>query len=153
MHQVQPVRRSAFAAVVLVACCVLFPARPPAFATETSTSVDLQAFRDLARAMAASECVDDQQLFVVDGTLVVHSFSGRCSDAGYGVTLFGSTPAHVLCRAGQTIGGQVEHCDTDSALVLFRTILRHLPHEGSEALTIPGHSIEAIRWRPWWQFW
>ncbi len=150
MHHAKSMIRSNVVTEVLGASIVLSLTPPPAIAIEP---VDLEAFRDHARERAGSPCVEQQQLFVVDGTFVVHSFAGRCVDASYGVTLFGRTPDDVLCRAGQTIAGHVERCEVDTVVALFHAIVTHLTREQAESITIPGHSVNVIRWRPWWRFW
>ena len=124
----------------------------PALASASDgASVDLKAFRELARTTRRSGCVDEQALYLIDRAYVVYWFQGSCLDAGGGIRLYGTNPDQLICSAQQTIAGSAQRCSSESDLPLFRAVLEHILGEPSD--TLPGHSIEHVRWRPWWRFW
>jgi len=132
----------------IVACfgCIL-GAGPVRAADHGSSSVDLEAFRELARTNDRSECVDEQALYLVDREYVVHLTRGSCPDAGGGISLFSSTPDQLLCSAHQTIAGPLQRCASESARPLFQVIIEHIHGEPDDVL--PGHTLERVRWRLW----
>ena len=88
------------------------------------TDIDLEPFRVLARSEVA--CTDRvNRLFLIDGVFVFWHTEGRCSDAGYALTLYGSTPDDVLCAFYDSIAGPQRHCPDPAARPLFDIITAH----------------------------
>jgi len=136
---------------VLVLCLV---GTAQAFAWEraqTASTIDVDAFRELARSAAGNECVDEQVLYVIDDRYVVRWTQGRCADARGGVALYGAHPDEVLCGISDSFAGPQRGCRSPSARPLFESVLEHL--NGDPDASLPGHVVRPLRWRPWWHFW
>ena len=121
------------AALLLLPGCNGAPAEP-------HTEIDLTSFKALARG---DSCADIRnRLFLIDGELVFWDRAGKCSDAAYGETLFGSTIRDTLCNFHDSIAGPIKMCQDDRYREMFDTIITNL---GKPDLGLgPRHTVQPI---------
>jgi hypothetical protein len=121
------------AALLLLAGCGSDPAGP-------SSVVDLVRFKEGAKS---SGCADRRnRLFLIDGQLVFWDWAGSCSDAGYGLTLYGSSPDQVLCSYHDSIAGPQRFCTDERYRGAFDTILTSL--DNPDLGLSPGHTVQPV---------
>ncbi len=87
-------------------------------------NVDLEAFKSLARQTSCADRVN--RLYLIDARLVFHQAEGRCSDAAYAYTVYGTSPSDVKCKLADSIAGPQRSCADTTLSGLFDTILGHL---------------------------
>ena len=104
-------------------------------------TIDLVPFRKMAESAPCAEIRN--RMLVIDGGMVLWDRQGACSDNAYAQTLFGGTPALVLCRTHDSIAGPQKSCDDASRAEMFDTILANLHAEdlglGRE------HTVERVK--------
>lgn len=103
--------------LLLLASCAGSSAQPQG-------AVDLAPFKKMAKDAG---CADTRNnLFLIDGQLVLWDRAGNCADAAYGETLYGSTPDQVLCDFHDSIAGPVKNCVDARYQDTFDTITTNL---------------------------
>ena len=105
-----------------------------------STAVDLAPFKTMAKAGACADIRN--RLFLIDDQWVFWDREGTCADAGYGETLYGSTPGEVLCDFHDSIAGPMKNCEGEGYLVMFDTMTANLdkPDLGLGS----GHTVQSV---------
>ncbi len=122
--------------------CVLALAWPLACGDSPTgpSDADLAAFKTLARQ---SPCADQvNRLYLIDKRLVFHQVEGRCADAAYSFTLYGTKSSDVKCRLGDSIAGPQRSCADPAESGLFDTIVGHL--DRSDLGLGSGHTVTII---------
>jgi hypothetical protein len=111
-----------------------------AASVEPRSTVDLAPFKKMA---AAGGCADiHNRLFLIDGKLVFWDTAGRCADAAYSDTLYGSTPDQVLCVFHDSIAGPRKQCQDQGYQDTFDTITANL--EKSDLGLGPEHTVQPV---------
>ncbi len=133
-------RSQAALVMTLLPSALLLLASCTGNATELHSAVDLAPFKEMA---TAGECADIRnRLFLIDDQLVFWDSAGRCADAAYSQTLFGSTPDRVLCVFHDSIAGPMKDCQDEQYLDLFDTMTAHL--DESDLGLGPGHTVQPV---------
>ena len=103
-------------------------------------AMDLAPFRKMADR---SECADIQnELWLIDGVMVLWRREGHCHDASYRVELNGKTVDETLCVLHDSIAGPVRRCTDPRYQDMFETMLRN---EDKPDLGLgPGHVVTPI---------
>jgi hypothetical protein len=122
------------AASLLLAGCIFFgPVRP-------HHAVDLAPFKDMAKN---GSCADIRnRLFVIDDRLVFWDMAGKCADASYSETLYGSTPDQVLCSLHDSIAGPMNDCQDEEYRAMFDTITANL--DKPDLGLGPDHTVQPV---------
>lgn len=91
----------------------------------------------------ASQCADTRnRLFLIDGQLVFWEIAGSCSDAAFGVRLYGASPDQVLCYYQDSIGGPFRYCRDERYRGAFDTMTRNL--DNPDLGLGPGHTVQPV---------
>lgn len=109
---------------------------------KSNTRPELQTapFEELARR---SLCADVQRrLFVIDETMVLFQRTGSCPDNSYATTLYGRSPAEILCTTHDSIAGPMTNCEAGAPRDLFETMTRN-PDSPDLGLG-PEHKVRSV---------
>lgn len=72
-------------------------------------------------------CADQRrQLYVIDEAMVLFVRAGSCPDNSYSQTLYGRSPAEVLCTTHDSIAGPMTRCEAGAPQDLFETMTGNL---------------------------
>jgi hypothetical protein len=75
---------------------------------------------------AKASCADVKNaLYLIDNKLVFWSRAGKCADASYGYTLFGTTPDVIWCENYDSIAGPRTSCKDESVREIFDTAVKN----------------------------
>jgi hypothetical protein len=95
-------------------------------------------FIAMARASSCSEYAN--RLFLIDHSYVLWDQAGNCPDRSPAQTLFGATPASVLCSNGNSIAGPRMRCADARFQDMFESIVKNL--QAADLGLGAGHTIE-----------
>ncbi len=89
----------------------------------TRPSLETAPFVELAHRSICSDV--RRRLFVIDESMVLFQRAGSCPDNSYATTLYGRSPAEILCTTHDSIAGPMTNCEAGAPSDLFDTMTQN----------------------------